>query len=366
MRYTLRVKQLKKSVKMFRSVVPAVLLSYIKPRPVWAHLYVTRRCNLECNYCFVRDNRRADSDETRMLQIIDRLYLLGCRAIGFIGGEPTLHKGLHEMIRHANDLGMVTHLSTNGVKLTPAYLRRLGESQLDVINLSIDSLSECSHSGKDYVRSKRIFNDLIEARGRYGFEVTVNLVMTAENIESVVDTVRFIHNYDVPMSIGLIVSSYVNGTKGDESLYFTTAQQRKQLEDVATELAAMRRQRYNIIDPAAYFIEIGRFARGERPKWKCMSGKHSMAVDCDGSYMVCGNLPVESLSIFDLEKHFYSRVASLRTERFSQCTATCLSNCMYDISYFFYNPVSFFIKDLFRRRRTRRTAIIEPVGAVVT
>lgn len=64
--------------------------------------------------------------------VIDKAWQAGIPHIIFTGGEATLRKDLVELLQHAEDLGMVTGLLTDGVKLgKTAYLKNLLDAGLD-------------------------------------------------------------------------------------------------------------------------------------------------------------------------------------------------------------------------------------------
>src|SRR2546430_1591085 len=75
-------------------------------------LEVTGKCNLRCVHCY------ADSGPQRHLHehmsqedwqdALDQAATLGCRAVQFIGGEPTMYPALPALIRRARELGFDT------------------------------------------------------------------------------------------------------------------------------------------------------------------------------------------------------------------------------------------------------------------
>jgi organic radical activating enzyme len=65
-------------------------------------------------------------------QVIDKAYAVGIPHIAFTGGEPTLRDDLAELLQHAETLGMVTGLITDGQKLADTrYLKTLLDAGLD-------------------------------------------------------------------------------------------------------------------------------------------------------------------------------------------------------------------------------------------
>lgn len=71
-------------------------------------------------------------DTSEWKSILDKAWAAGIPHVIFTGGEPTLRKDLVELLEHAEDLGMVTGLLTDGVKLNDtAYLKQLLDAGLD-------------------------------------------------------------------------------------------------------------------------------------------------------------------------------------------------------------------------------------------
>lgn len=75
--------------------------------------------------------------------ILDKAWQAGIPHVVFTGGEPTLRDDLPELIRHAEQLGQVSGLLTDGRKLgNPDYLNEILQTGLDhiMLNLQPDKL----------------------------------------------------------------------------------------------------------------------------------------------------------------------------------------------------------------------------------
>ena len=340
----MRVYNFKKSLKMARIILPAYIASLIRPKPIWANMILTRKCNLDCRYCFVKDPTKRDLNGIQTIKVIDKLHSLGCRFIDFTGGEPTLRRDLPELVKHANDKGMMTRITTNGTLLTPDYIEKLARAGLDIMNLSIDSVLEFDQSRKDYVRSKKIIFDLIDAREKYGFEIETNLTLTRKNLDTVIETVELIHNLKIAIAICIIVQNTYSNVQMDQDLFFNTPEDKKKLFGVLDEIKELKRHKYNIIDPSQYFDDIKEFVN-HKLDWKCMAGEYSISVDCDGKFQLCYLLPAEEVTVFDIDGSYYRRFAAVRKKRLDSCKKLCAHNCSYDPSYFLNHPF-FFLKEL--------------------
>src|SRR2546423_7529883 len=82
--------------------------------PILAQIIPVRRCNLACTYCNEFDAVSAPVPLDEMLRRVDLLANLGTTIITLSGGEPMLHPGLDDIIRHIRCRGALATLITNG------------------------------------------------------------------------------------------------------------------------------------------------------------------------------------------------------------------------------------------------------------
>lgn len=334
----MRFRSKKRALRTLSIMLPAYARTLFKPAPLWTHLYVTRLCNMRCQYRFVVKEESNDRTEEELRAIIDKLHALGVRLLAFFGGEPTLREDLVRLIRYAHRRRMVTHLSTNGLRLHPEYVTELAEAGLDFVNLSVDSLTDTRASKKTVSREKGVLRTLLDARERYGMELTANLVISNKNIDQVTATLQAMAESDVPTSMGFIVRDLAPDAKQDEALFFHSEEEQQRLFDVLDEVAEMRAAGYNIIEPVQYFRDIKKFVRGDLD-WKCFAGKDSIAVDVDGAVRFCGLAPSsEEFTIFELDRFDHKQLMQMRDEKLGDCEKDCLSNCRYTSLYYTQHP----------------------------
>lgn len=120
------------------------------PLPGTVNLFVNSRCNYHCNHCYATfgDIPGTKLPELNVDEAVEILRQIAAQPLGdgmlarkitFVGGEPTLHPNLPYLIQYAKSLGLVTALITNGLTLSPKYLKSL-DNTLDWVGLSIDAL----------------------------------------------------------------------------------------------------------------------------------------------------------------------------------------------------------------------------------
>lgn len=112
----------------------------------YLRISLTDRCNLRCVYCMPavgahfapRDEVLTDEE---LLRVVKATAAVGFEKLRLTGGEPTLRRGLVELVRgmaHTPGIREVS-MTTNGLKLAP-MADALREAGLQRVNISIDSL----------------------------------------------------------------------------------------------------------------------------------------------------------------------------------------------------------------------------------
>lgn len=84
------------------------------------NLMITYRCNLRCAYCFANSYvNRWDTDMTLETagRMLDWLKAGNEKMVGIMGGEPTVHPHLDDILKMVADRGMHCSVFTNGLSL---------------------------------------------------------------------------------------------------------------------------------------------------------------------------------------------------------------------------------------------------------
>ncbi len=139
-----------------------------------------------------RISRNLDTEEWK--SIMQKAWDADIPHVVFTGGEPTLRPDLAELIQFGENLGMVTGLITDGLRLAETdYLHHLLQSGLDHIMLILDpSESQSWEALKDALAED--------------ISVSVHLTLTPSNIAALPKTLERILQYGKPQ-ISLSVES---------------------------------------------------------------------------------------------------------------------------------------------------------------
>lgn len=168
-------------------------------------MIITEYCNFKCPYCRGLKDAIYGKRNIKQLSLeeIKRNIDLWClneplENIRFSGGEPTLHKNIIEIVEYAKHKGIKRiALSTNGSNKIELY-EKLVKAGVNDFSISLDAC--CADDGDKMAGGiKNSWNKVvenIESISKLTY-VTVGVVLTPENIDKTIDTIRFAHKLGV-------------------------------------------------------------------------------------------------------------------------------------------------------------------------
>lgn len=123
-------------------------------------IYLTYRCNLRCNHCFLGENLSTNlTTEWRSFEnLLSSCAIWQTEEVTFLGGEPFLYPRIDDAITLAQSRGFVARAVTNGTGSFRRFVDRFDGPQLPRIYFSIDGATPETH---DAVRGAGVFERLI-------------------------------------------------------------------------------------------------------------------------------------------------------------------------------------------------------------
>jgi len=141
---------------------------------------ITYRCNNNCSHCYLSENKSdIELTEQQWKTVIDKLWDIGIPQVVFTGGEPFLRKStLIKLAEYSKKF--ICGIITNGTLITPQIAAQLKKTELDWIQITLES------------SDPKIHDDMV---GRSGaFDQTVNGIKNCVNA-------------DVPVSINATLTN---------------------------------------------------------------------------------------------------------------------------------------------------------------
>lgn len=129
--------------------------------PQIGSLFLTKRCNLSCEYCSAANTmtegrgnwREQEATLERVKKVLESPLFKNCLLIDLVGGEPLLVKELEQIVRYLSDNGHLVNMPTNGIGLAKRIVG-LKAAGLSRINLSLyDENKKYIYENLGYINS---------------------------------------------------------------------------------------------------------------------------------------------------------------------------------------------------------------------
>ena len=156
--------------------------------------YITQGCDLRCTTCYVGNSWLSTGETYSKAEadlVLKHFASPGLDRLTFLGGEPTLHPNITDLILYANEFDIKEkRITTNAVTLGNLDLRRLKGDEVDQVSISLDGATKETH---EKIRGKGTFDKTVENVKRLiqrGFPVSMNFTVNGVNKHETVDAVR--------------------------------------------------------------------------------------------------------------------------------------------------------------------------------
>jgi MoaA/NifB/PqqE/SkfB family radical SAM enzyme len=166
-------------------------------RPTSIVINVTSNCMLRCQQCDLWKSvpeKQITFEEAKI--VIDKLHAwLGSFYIFFTGGEPFINQDLPKIIKYAESIGLVTHVNSNAFVINDNLAKKIVDSNLSSISISLDGGNAITH---DHLRGvqgayNRVLNGIkLLRKYRTGdhLKIYLNSVIMKPNVAELSDIVK--------------------------------------------------------------------------------------------------------------------------------------------------------------------------------
>jgi radical SAM protein with 4Fe4S-binding SPASM domain len=259
--------------------------STIPTAPYRMDLAITYRCNNDCKHCYnARPRNFSEIPTEQWKSILNKLWDIGIPHVVFTGGEPTLRDDLPELISHAEKLGQITGLNTNGRRLSnKGFIQQLVDAGLDHVQITVESHDPTIHN--QMVSANNAWSQTIR-----GLEnaldtplyVMTNTTMLDENSQNIRQTLEFLAKVGVP-TIGLNALIYAG--KGETVGSGLDESQLRPILDMARKITTSKGQRLIWYTPTQYCnfdpVQLDLGVKG------CTAALYNMCIEPDGNVLPC-------------------------------------------------------------------------------
>ena len=323
-------------------------------KPAFCCFGIVEECFLRCKMCEkwkpdlgTRGIKRPSLGQwidavASLRSIVDEGFL-----INFGGGEALLMEGLLDVVRSAVDRGLRTNIATNGCLIDEKMAKRIADSGLSSVNISLDSMREATH---DYLRGvpgvyKKAMQ-AIENLDKYcskDFEIIICCAIYDINMEEVLEVAEWVNGHARIKWVYFMAAMQPNNTSPDTAWYkkefsYLWPQDKLRATAVIDNLIDMKKRGYKINNQICqmeafrkYFNWPERFVKNT-----ACNLDRAVHISSVGDIYICYEWEcVGNIMKDDLAGAWYSKEGGMARGHIRNCQKNChhLINCFFEGDY---------------------------------
>jgi len=249
----------------------------------FVNLFITSSCTCRCIMCEFWRKNKAFMNGSTFARTVNVLEGLGFYNFSLTGGEPLLHPRYFDFVKFLKYKGFYVNTPTNGTLLTEKNVKRLKESRIDSMHVSIDSLNPDvadkvrRHPGQLHSALKGL-----KLLKQHGIPRSAIIILAKHNINEYTEIIKKLdEEYDTPSvlcfpDVGVGPLDEINFSKNG-------------LVKVIDELLLLKKAGYRLLNATEYLLELKRAYSNEKRRISCYGGYYLLNVYWDGSVTPCFN-----------------------------------------------------------------------------
>jgi MoaA/NifB/PqqE/SkfB family radical SAM enzyme len=269
--------------------------------------------------------------------------------INFGGGEPFLKEGILELVSFCKSKGFTANIATNGYLINELMAKKIADSGLDSVIMSLDSLSEEIH---DYLRGVRgVYQGVLEAIRQLdkfcnGLYKGICCVIYEQNLDDILRLVEWVDKDSRLNSIYFMAAMQPNNSPPDSLWYkkdgfsFLWPKDARKVSVIIDESIKLKKDGSKITNQICqleafklYYCYPDRFVKNT----KCNMDSALHISSCGDIFLCYRWSSLGNIQTDDLAKVWHSKKA----ERARQEIANCKNNCHFLLNCFFKGDYPF-------------------------
>jgi MoaA/NifB/PqqE/SkfB family radical SAM enzyme len=318
-------------------------------KPKFCVIEVSHRCMMRCKMCHYWEtkNNRHETSIKELCHFVSSLknFVDVPFEMNISGGEPFLKKGILDFIEFIARQGFRFSTVSNAYLINRRLARRIADSGLNFISISLDSLNEGTH---DYLRGVRgSYRRVIRAieyfntyRGKLK-NVGIQTIITEKNLEDIPELVVWAKNNNLTVSFLAVMRPNMlpidDAWHKKEQYKFLWPQNTAKVHAVIDKLIALKIDKYPIDTELGqlerfklYYQNPEKFVKSS----PCNLGEDILHVNPIGeAYLCCEMESIGNIKGSDIYSIWTSQKAEIVRGKIKNCKRNCagMVNCYKEI-----------------------------------
>lgn len=155
--------------------------------PLFVIWEITGACNLKCKHC-LSSSGKPHPDELNTQEakrLIDALEEMKVFNISFSGGEPLVRPDIFELLGYASQRRVGMDLLTNGYMITPKVIKRLNDTDIFSVQVSLDGTERTHDNFRGIKGSYERAIEAVRLLREANFTVSISSAVTKQNVNEI-------------------------------------------------------------------------------------------------------------------------------------------------------------------------------------
>jgi radical SAM protein with 4Fe4S-binding SPASM domain len=255
---------------------------------------VTRECNMKCSHCYINATDKKLDNELNTQEakrLIDQIYQVSRPLLILSGGEPLLRQDIFEIIDYGSKKGFKMGLGSNGSLIDDDVARKLKETGIATVSISLDSNIPEHHD--EFRGVAGAWEKAIQAcqiLRKHNVLVQVNTTLTQQNYNQIDSIMSLAENIGVENFHLFFLVPTGRGTK------ITDISPKKYEEMITKTFAKTANHKLNVRPSCApQFMRIAKNMKLDVRQWirGCIAGLYYCRIYPNGDITPCPYLPIK-------------------------------------------------------------------------
>ena len=296
---------------------------------------VTSRCNAKCEHCgsscgeiFPKNEITNDEIKKVLTDIANNPnYSPSNIMIDITGGEPLMKKDLFELMEYVNELGFPWGMTSNGMLINEDIVKRMVETNMYSISISIDGLESTHEEFRKVPRSfKKIINGIKLMQQEPSIkDIQITTCVNKKNINQLED----LYNLMLELNIKdwrIIEVDPIGRAKGNDIILLSPDEYKKMLNFI--EAKRKNKDGIKVSYGCGHFLGLEYEPRVRETPFYCGAGTIVASVLSNGDIFVCPDVPrLEHLIQGNIRKDNFIDVWENKYKPYRKLSRTCNSKC---------------------------------------
>ncbi len=302
--------------------------------PQSAGLFLTQRCNSRCSICHYWKTQDYENELStdEWLKVVRELKQLGVTSINFTAdGEIFTRSDAFEIMRHAQKLGFLLFINTNGLTLD-RYIEEIIALHPFQITVSLDAFDDSTYHRLRGVSNgfTRVTQNILALKQAGYANISVGSVLTKDNLDDLLQLQQFSHDHGF---LFRVTAFQFEGFGGSNTALRKAYQTPEFLEKLDTVINTLVQAPIN--NTSTYLERIKEyFVRPQYHPFCCVIGFYSIFIFPNGDIALCNlmrqDAVIGNVRHQSLKDVWYSRRADdvrqkIREKKCLSCWLSCFA-----------------------------------------